>query len=68
MKFTKTQIISAFIGAGAFLDTIFQLITDNVSLLIEVGIEPKIVSVVRLVGLIIGIFSTSLLRDKKEVK
>jgi hypothetical protein len=68
MKFTKTQIISAFIGAGAFLDTMFQLVTDNVSLLIEAGIEPKIVSIVRLVGLIIGIFSTSLLRDKKEVK
>jgi hypothetical protein len=42
MKFTKTQIISAFIGQGVFRHFI-PLVTDNVSLLIEAGIEPKVV-------------------------
>jgi hypothetical protein len=68
MKFTKTQIISAFIGAGAFLDTLFQLVTDNVSLLIEAGIEPKVVSGCQACRFNYRIFSTSLLSEKKEVK
>jgi hypothetical protein len=36
--------------------------------LIEAGIEPKVVSIVRFAGLIIGIFSTSLLSEKKKKK
>lgn len=67
MKYTKVQIMSALIGIGAFLDTTFQLLTDNASLLIEVGVKPKWVSVLRLAGLIVGLFSTSLLKNKSDL-
>lgn len=66
MNLTKIQILSGLIGFGAILDTAFQLLTDNVSLLVEVGLEPKLVSVIKLIGLMVSIFSTSLLAIKNK--
>jgi hypothetical protein len=44
------------------------LVTDNVSLLIEAGIEPKVVSGCQACRFNYRIFSTSLLSEKKRSK
>ncbi len=64
MKFTKIQIISALIGIGAFLDTVVAFVTSNESLLTEFGVSSKWASIIKLIGLLITLFSTSLLRKK----
>jgi hypothetical protein len=66
MKFTKVQILGVLIGLGAFLDTLYGVLTDNISILTELGVSPKVTLIVKLSGMFIALFSTSLLRDKKE--
>jgi hypothetical protein len=56
MKYTKVQLLSALIGVGAFADTVFTLLTDNASLLIDIGFTVKVVSDVKLTGLIVEHF------------
>lgn len=64
MNFTKVQIISALIALGAVIDTLVVFVTDNESVLSEFGITPKWASLIKLTGLLVTVFSTSLTRNK----
>lgn len=61
---TKTQFLSALIGVSAVLDTAYEVLTENASLLVELGVNPKIVLIAKLAGLIVAIFSTSLAKRR----
>jgi hypothetical protein len=39
MKYTKSTIIKCTYRVGAFADTVFTLLTDNASLLIDIGLQ-----------------------------
>jgi hypothetical protein len=58
------QLITAFIGLGAILDTAYSVLTANASLLTELGIDTKVISIIKLGGIIYAIFSASLLKAK----
>jgi hypothetical protein len=58
------QLITAFIGLGAILDTAYSVLTANASLLTELGIDTKVISIIKLGGIIYTIFSASLLKAK----
>jgi hypothetical protein len=60
-----TQLITAFIGLGAILDTAYSILTQNASVLTDLGVNPKLISVVKLSGMIYAIFSASLLKSSK---
>ena len=60
-----TQLITAFIGLGAVLDTAYSVLTANASVLTDLGVNPKLISIVKLSGMIYAIFSASILRNNK---
>jgi hypothetical protein len=66
MKITTKQLITAFIGLGAILDTAYSVLTENASVLTDLGVNPKLISIVKLSGMVYAIFSASLLNKNNE--
>jgi len=62
----KTRIITWLVTLGAFLDTVYGVLSDNSGLLIELGVSPKVTKVVLMLGILWTAFSKSLKPDKKE--
>lgn len=56
----KTRIITWLITLGAFLDTMYGVLSDNSGLLIELGVSQKVTKVVLMLGILWTAFSKSL--------
>lgn len=56
----KTRIITWLVTLGAFLDTMYGVLSDNSGLLIELGVSPKVTKVVLMLGILWTAFSKSL--------
>jgi hypothetical protein len=57
----NTKIISIIITLGALIDTLYTVVTENQSLLSDLGVSPKFVKIIMLVGLIYTALSKSLI-------
>lgn len=64
----KSQIISLIVTIGAFLDTIYGIVSENAGLLSELGVSNKVTKVIMLLGLFWTAFSKSLLPKEKIQK
>jgi len=56
----KTRIFTWLITAGAFLDTAYGVLADNMGVLAELGVSPKVTKVILLLGILWTAFSKSL--------
>ena len=56
----KTRIFTWIITAGAFLDTAYGVLADNMGVLAELGVSPKVTKVILLLGILWTAFSKSL--------
>ena len=56
----KTRILTWIITAGAFLDTAYGVLADNMGVLSELGVSPKVTKVILLCGILWTAFSKSL--------
>lgn len=60
----KSQIISLLVTIGASIDTFYGVFADNLGLLAELGLSPKITKIIMLLGLLWTAFSKSLTAKK----
>jgi hypothetical protein len=57
----NSKIISLIITLGALIDTLYTVVTENQSLLLDLGITPKTTKIIMVIGLVYTAFSKSLI-------
>jgi hypothetical protein len=53
----KSQFATILITAGAIIDTLYTVISENTGLLEDLGVSPKFTKVVMLLGLIFAAYN-----------
>lgn len=57
----NSKIISIIITLGALIDTLYTVVTENQSLLSDLGVSPKVTKIIMVAGLIYTALSKSLI-------